>query len=257
MQPVVVKRSAALGDILLVEPLLRQLISNGEQTYLLTNRKYAELLSPTPRLSEVLLCRTSVPYRSRLIDLDNSYEQELVEYITEAYFHKAGMKPQVDLQPQLYIDCSSGFEDRKYAVLDIGYPGCRQFYKKGWQQVIDALREKGLEVFLIGDRYWGHYAGVVDLRRGLKKQSVSELAAVIRDCNYFIGIDSGPLHIARAYGKPGLGLYCAYANVSLREFAGNRIVSYVCECRKGEQGLHLKCLKGLPLGFIEKEVSLL
>lgn len=83
------------------------------------------------------------------------------------------------------------------------------------------------------------------------------MAAVVRDCSYFIGIDSGPLHIARAFGKPGIGLYCAYADISLKEFENNQIVAYRCNCRQEEKALHLKCLRDLPLDFIKEAVSLL
>ena len=127
--PIVIKRSKALGDIILSEPLIR-FFAESEKVFYLTEKKYAEIFRHHPNLESVIFDESEIHHRGQVIDLDNSYEQTLHLPINEAYFKYLGLETKdFDLKPRLYFSDELEIE-KDLAVVDIGYPGSRQYYQE-------------------------------------------------------------------------------------------------------------------------------
>jgi ADP-heptose:LPS heptosyltransferase len=79
-----------------------------------------------------------------------------------------------------------------------------------WIQLLDGMKDEfGVQVFEIGSKTFLH--GTVHVRQDLcGKLSILESAEVIRRAKLFIGIDSGPAHVANAVGTYGVILLGSY-----------------------------------------------
>lgn len=81
-----------------------------------------------------------------------------------------------------------------------------------WRQLIEEL-PGNMDVVLIGTGM--EKSGMEEIQKGSKRMvflaagllSLPALAAFLKDCKLFIGVDSGPAHIAAAVGTPTLSLY--------------------------------------------------
>ena len=55
------------------------------------------------------------------------------------------------------------------------------------------------------------------------KTSVPELFSIIKNCNLFVGNDSGPMHIGAAMGTPTIGLFGPNIPLRWKPFGINRL----------------------------------
>ena len=107
-----------------------------------------------------------------------------------------------------------GIKNTKWAVL---HPGARYWFKawptERFAAIGDALINQGFQVVIVGDT--GERILVDEITKLtqqkfislVSKTSVRELAALLKQCNLFIGNDAGPMHIAAAVGCPVVGLF--------------------------------------------------
>jgi heptosyltransferase-2/heptosyltransferase-3 len=84
----------------------------------------------------------------------------------------------------------------------------------GWAEVADRLAGNGWAVVLTGSPDEGPLAGLIEWvteskppNLAGKTANLGELAWVLGQAEMVLGVDSGPLHIAAALGKPSLHLY--------------------------------------------------
>jgi len=81
-----------------------------------------------------------------------------------------------------------------------------------WQRLIESL-PKEMDVALIGSE--GEKSGIEEIQQGCGRKVYSTvgllnlpaLAAFLKECRLFIGLDSGPAHIAAAVGTPVVSVY--------------------------------------------------
>jgi len=84
---------------------------------------------------------------------------------------------------------------------------------EGFQRVAAALLQDGARVVVVGgpaDASLGEeiVADLADRGHNLAGRTTpSELAALLERCDLLIGIDSGPMHVAAAMGRPVVGLF--------------------------------------------------
>ena len=78
-----------------------------------------------------------------------------------------------------------------------------------WKKVIKNLKElyPQLEPVIIGGPQEASLREILRIRRGYFGLRLEELAGLIRRSRFFIGVDSGPLHLAVALQKPTVGLF--------------------------------------------------
>lgn len=70
------------------------------------------------------------------------------------------------------------------------------------QSIVKRLKEEGYNIFLITDKLVSEYFSATDF---VSTQSFQprDLAAIISNCDYYLGIDSAGQHIARCFDVPG------------------------------------------------------
>jgi len=212
-------RKSALGDVLWIEPVIRQLAERYKKVIVFT--KYNTLFEnyPLPGVQfrnslnffEKVWNRMEsfFKFSFRFINLDMSYENDTKKHILHAYQKKAGL-PLTNEYPILHLSAEEQkpFPDlpAKYVVLHLESfttQNSRRVYGVQWEKVTEHLHKLGYEVIQVGKQP-DDIAGT-----RFVKTSIREMIRLIRHCSFFIGIDSGPSHIAASLQKPSLVFFGA------------------------------------------------
>lgn len=200
-ETVVIKRTAALGDCIMTEPLLHYFHKKGYRVVLETLPQFYELFRshyfsviPFGQLNP------KIPYT--YVNLDMSYESDPKKLHLKAYYEFAGV-PESEMEirnPKLnfVVDHTNTLFPQKYVVIHIdkrAQPG-RNIYGVNWKYAVDALKEKGFLVIQIGK-------GEAEDIGAIRMQTLAEpmMAYLIAGCDCFIGVDSGPANVALATGR--------------------------------------------------------
>jgi ADP-heptose:LPS heptosyltransferase len=277
-------RKRALGDVLWIEPVIRQLAATNKKVIVYT--KYPELFLHYPlpnvrftsrlRLSEKLLWafEKKMHLTRFFIDLDHSYEDNPKMHFLSAYQRAAGL-PVTHEYPRLYLDAAeknfrpTGVTGR-YAVLHLESmtdKNFRKVYGVDWEKVVSSLTARSYTVLLIGKEP----LPIPGAR--IEKTSIREMITLINGAALFIGIDSGPSHLAATLGIPAL-IFFGAVNPDFRhfrdlfkglflqqpcEYAGwyhedNKIAGWSCRL-VGDEGIP-KCAL-FSTGFVLNNIDLL
>ena len=206
-EPVTIRRTAALGDVLLVEPVIREFLRRGRGVRLVTRCPAAFEHYPGVKV----MAAQRVPVG---IDLDGAYEALPTQHIVAAYWAKAGLGGTPDLLPQH----RPGADARAWAkqLLRGQRPVAVHLGRTAWigrdwpaERFAAVLRGLGEQAVVIGDQ---HSPGLPKelVKHDLRGQtSVSQLSAVLEQCGLFLGIDSAPLHLAVAAQIPTVATFGA------------------------------------------------
>lgn len=195
VEPIVIKRSGALGDVIQVEPVLEYFYKKGHPVYLDTPDGYYSLFAhhfyPVKQYSKF----DKDVIRHRVINLDMAYEVYPGEPHLKAYFEFAGIKDYKLRNPRLMYHINDSIKlFKKYVVIHIDErETChRNIYGVNWKRVQIELEAMGFLVVQIGK---GRHEDV-----GLYFNTVNEMIMkwLIAGAEMFIGVDSGPSHIAVA-----------------------------------------------------------
>jgi ADP-heptose:LPS heptosyltransferase len=97
-----------------------------------------------------------------------------------------------------------------------------------------------------------HKDDVLDLTG---KTSLTQLAGVLKQCNYLVGNDTGTLHFASALGTPVVGLYFAHAHAfeTGPYYPGNLIIQPRISCAPCSYGVncnHVVCVDHVPADLV-------
>jgi ADP-heptose:LPS heptosyltransferase len=84
--------------------------------------------------------------------------------------------------------------------------GGRDWKQDRWAELTTRLMADGWNVLAVGKQELTRPLADTGISH-LKKTSFTQLGAVIARAGLFIGIDSGPLHIAQAVGTKAIGLF--------------------------------------------------
>lgn len=202
---IIIKRSGALGDILIAEPLFRYYFNKGYNVVLDIPIQMFDLFSnhyfPIKHISQFDFGRIKP---EKTINLDLAYEVKPKQNYLKSYFEFCGIKDYKLSRPILfpYVDEKTKLF-KKYAILHIDFreTAHRNVYDVDWKAVKKHLEAYGYNVIQIGK---GQHDSV-----GIEMNtpSIGFLKFVISGCDIFLGIDSAPLGIAMAYGKPCVGFF--------------------------------------------------
>ena len=235
-----------IGDIVACEPVARYLKLRYPNCQLswVVNRAYRELIDSNPYVDETVAvdCLTDWIKISRhghydqIVDLHVNYRlcshcrvplikehgnpfinaYEWLDYgaLLEAFSVGAGL-PKLSAAPRLYLqDEQKAAVDalklpKEYCVIHRESNNLEKDWTGGnWQSLVQWIRnDLKLEVVEIGvskDEQPSPLKGhAIDL---LNRTSILETAEVIRRARFFIGVDSGPAHLANAVLTPGVVL---------------------------------------------------
>jgi heptosyltransferase III len=242
-----------LGDIIACEPVARFMRKTHPQLKIvwLTKPLFKPLLTNHPAIGDVIevtcLSESAIlsqdPLWHSFIDLHlpkrpcarlpylhrkSSGDRRITSHnyfnfgsILESFCMSAGLPPLQD-PPLLFIESNKDIPDiiGDYIVIHAtSNESTRDWVIQKWTRLISELRKQYTgEIIEVGleSRVAPHMKCVKDL---CGKRSLAELARIIDGCRLYIGVDSGPAHIANAQMKPAVILtgkyrsftaYCPY-----------------------------------------------
>ena len=207
---VLIKRTGAFGDVVLVTPVTRRLRQElGPDAVIDVVTQYADVFS----------CNLDVTYAGvrasghydRFHDLDGSYERRLRRvhgiacYMEDVFGDRGGDWDVVMPRCELPRDLARGVDWGHAVVI---HPACswrnRTLPQAFWQEVVELFADRCLEVVVIGTFNDRELRGVTDTRQRLAPR---EQAEVIRRSRCYIGSDSGPMVLLLATDTPGVVLF--------------------------------------------------
>jgi ADP-heptose:LPS heptosyltransferase len=234
-------RKRALGDVLWIEPIIRQLAAQNRKIVVYTKYNGIFLNYPIPNV----VFRSSLTKWEKIpmllerlfrlsfffIDLDRSYERDPKIHFLFAYQDKAGLTRKEEY-PKLYLsEHEKAYQPPvpgKYVILhleSLAEKNYRKVFGIRWETVIKHVTDKGFTVIQIG-KSPTPIPGTL-----LVKTDLREMIALINKASFFIGIDSGPSHLAASLQIPSL-IFFGAVNPEFRHFKGlfkGRILQQYCE----------------------------
>jgi len=203
---VVIKRTAAMGDVIMVEPVLHYFHKKGyrvvldtlDQFYMLFVNHYFPVHHPK-RLDKRVLAKAEV------FNLDMSYESIPKQNRLLTYYQFCGIKDGEMRNPRLSVgfDINEGTKLFQKSCI-IHLEGIRQsgrgVFGVDWENVVANLQSRGYTVFQIGRRNVPMIKNAIYINT----QNENFLSYVVGSAELFIGIDSGVSHIASAFGVPSI-----------------------------------------------------
>jgi ADP-heptose:LPS heptosyltransferase len=215
-----------MGDVLWAEPVIRALAKDDRKLVVYT--KYPELFENFP-FKKVIFKKDLNSWEKALIriedklnthvlslNLDNTYELEPMMHMLHAYQQKADL-PLTQEYPKLYLSNSeknSPIISGDYVVLHIetfSERNYRQVHGVHWNEVVSYFITNNLKVVQVG-------VNIEPLKNTIvKKTSIRELISIIHHSKLFIGLDSGPSHIAASLGVTAM-IFFGAVNPLFRHF---------------------------------------
>ncbi len=153
-----------------------------------------------------------------------------------------------------------GLAEREFVALHTGARYARGGWSaRNWAQLCDAIQtELGLRAMIVGAA--SEIAAIREIGSLAKtpvlsaagQTTVLQLAALLKRAQAFVGVDSGPMHIATAIGTPVVSLFSAASDPSMWGPWGNRDV--VIQARL-PMGATFRGRTQPNLGNMDREIS--
>ena len=212
--PIIIRRAAAWGDALLTTPVIRALKERNPQCRIQVETVCPDVFNGNPDVGYVA---RSINVSSADTDdhnLNGMFEMQPGRHIVDVFAETVGLRPGEYgkitklYPPQGDIDWAKRTVNGADWVAVAPGPTswrCKNWHFDRWQMVIDHIRHKMKRgVVLVGGDAMPPLQADLDLRT---KTSVGQLAALLGECNLFVGVDSFPIHAAQAVGCPVIGLF--------------------------------------------------
>jgi hypothetical protein len=198
-EPIIFKRSGAMGDVIMMEPVMEYFYNKGYRIILDTQHQYFNLFAkhyfPVELLS-MIPENDVAAHTARVINLDMAYEVKPRKLALVSYFEMCGVgdsklrNPKLNFRPTPEVKLFD-----RYVIIhsdDTAMPH-RNVHGFDWENLTEVLEAEGYGVYRVGR---GKGTG------GRKITTLSEnmLAYIISGADFFIGIDSGCAQIAVACG---------------------------------------------------------
>lgn len=203
---VIIKRTAAMGDVILVEPVLHYFYKKGYRVVLDTLDQFYMLFVnhyfPVQHLKKI---DGRLLPRAEHYNLDMAYEAFPAQNRLKSYYQFCGIKDGEMRNPKL----SLGFElhygtklSPKFCIIHL--EGIRQsgrnVFGVDWESVVANIQARGYTVFQVGKR------NVPLIKNAIYLNTMNEnfLCWAVGSADFFIGIDSGVSHVASAFNVPSI-----------------------------------------------------
>lgn len=217
--PIVIKREYAIGDVILIDPIIRAIRKSRPLSPILIQTNYPELFQNHPDVNQAA-AKIEARNPHLLVDLDGAYESTINTHICEAYWQAAasvvtGLEP-LELTTRLYPSAA----DIKWATdmtaasgnIAIIATDDTTWRSKNWPQermkaVAKWLVDEGWNVIAVGSKDRGKgdtFEGVTNL---IGQTTLMQLAALCGVAKLVVTPDTSTLHIAQAMGCPVVPLF--------------------------------------------------
>lgn len=221
-------RSGGMGDVLWLEPVLQQLSSRYKKVYLYTN--FYELFENYPN-KNVIVKKIPSGFFRIFLKLLNFFSSKKKYHRLDGYCYEAFPKmhflnayqtyfnlANTQQYPKIYLSStektSKLFNEQQYAIIHLepnAQLNFRKVYGIDWNLVVSDLHNQGIQTIIVGNN--------PELIEGARifKGSIRALIQVVKNAKIFIGVDSGPSHIAASLQVPSL-IFFGAVNPKFRHF---------------------------------------
>jgi ADP-heptose:LPS heptosyltransferase len=200
---VVIKRTAAMGDVIAVEPVIDYYVKNGYRVFLDTLPQFFYLFMYYKYQIEHI-SQMNPRLQHTVVDLDMAYESKPKQLHLKSYYEKAGITDGEIRRPQLgmKLDANSKQFPNKTAVIHYNRraQGGRNIYDINWNYLVGVLRDWGYDVIQVGAGEHQEIGGVLSINT----PQTNMLLYTVASCDLFVGADSGVSHVAVAAGVPSV-----------------------------------------------------
>ncbi len=198
-EPIILKRTGAMGDIIMMEPVMEYFHNKGRRVILNCLPHYFNLFQNHPYSVEHVAFLKEDFSTWETINLDMAYENKPQQLALKSYFETAGVTDYTLRNPKLNFahDPKLRVFTDPYIILHIDDTAMahRNIHGVDWKEVVGWIElYTKYKVFQIGQRNNGKAA------IHLNSTTENLLGFVMADASYFIGIDSGPSQVAQACG---------------------------------------------------------
>jgi ADP-heptose:LPS heptosyltransferase/GT2 family glycosyltransferase len=200
---IIVRRMAAIGDVLLITPVIEALAKEWPQCEIYVETAIPDLFKGNPYVKGVNPTFTRT-YDVWVINLDMVYENRKETHIVDAYFDAIGLDRPKERKTS-YYDYQPCIPVEQWVAIGAGPSAWvgKNWPMERWDKVTRWLMDAGYKVKLVG-----HGNDYIACNRDIRgRTTFSELARELSECCLFIGIDSFPLHMAQAVKVPVIGLF--------------------------------------------------
>lgn len=219
---ILVKRRAALGDVLLTTPIVRHLREvNGNDAVIDVASDCGSIYIQNPYVNNVFAGSHPAVGYDQVIDLNLVYEKKPNQHIIESYVEAAfpsGIDSQFDKRTELFPSETdkdfvlsrmrdSGLNPEQCIIMHCAVTWKnRTWPKERWVKTAQLLAGLDRKVIIVGsgsDYKW-QAANVFDLTG---KFTIQQISYLISMCSVFVGNDSGLLHVAGTTKTPIVGIF--------------------------------------------------
>jgi ADP-heptose:LPS heptosyltransferase len=213
---VLVRRTGALGDVILTTPVVQRLRREGHEVHVQTAYPivFDDLACVTVHADAINKADGGAHGYDKFINLDLAYEKRPRMHIVRAYMQEAFGDDGTghSLQQVLRLHTAVPLKMRPRTVVlhcaTGGWPS-RSRDRKFWRETQSTLIEEGFTVIVVGRAPHDAGAYLPDVHDWRDIMFLA-LHRLIASAKCFVGMDSGLLHIAGATSTPIVGLFtCA------------------------------------------------
>lgn len=200
---VLLLRKGALGDVLMLTPIVDRLTLEGNIVSVETD--CPEVFKYNPHVIEA--AKSIRRDGKTVIDLNLAYENKPKAHIIDAY-SEAVFKDRNTIHELELFGYNTAFRG-DYITIHPGVSWRNRTWSIGyWQELAQRLWDTyECEIYAVGSKHDFELTAPVVDHRG---KSLHDTASLIANSKFFVGIDSAPLHIAQAVGTKAYGIFtCA------------------------------------------------
>jgi len=227
---IVFRREAALGDLIMLLPIVDYFHNKGYQVVLDTLPQFMAIFFQHPYKIKHISEMNPKIVPERVINFDMAYENKPQQSVFKSYCEMAEI---TDLEPQnsrlQVLAPKSEMLFQKYILIHCDEVGLnhRNATVSEWNFVVNYYKRLGYEVFQLGKRTNEIVATYINT------PTLQMLMYIISGCDCLIGIDSSPAQIAVALGVPS-AIFFGSVNPKLRysDFSKIQIIHTDCPIDK-------------------------
>jgi ADP-heptose:LPS heptosyltransferase len=224
---------ARFGDVIWTEPIVRYFLERGEQVNIHTKHSCVFDNYPNSQLS-INAEPQSFP---TIFSFQNMPKMHYLDGLCD-HFGIQDLKPSY---PQLHLSLQE--KKRKvqgdYAIFHLDRYVKSELYRNvygvNWNEVVDYVRSKGLIPIQISKE------GKNLIADWLPTKDFREVMSLLYHSRLFIGLDSGPSHIAASFGIPSV-IFFGSVNPAYRHFSPEKKIFLQNPCP------YAHCYHTIPLG---------
>lgn len=214
-----IKRQGALGDVLLITPIIQELKKRHPACRIWVETSCPEALTNHPDV-QVVIAKGIEKKVSRIINLDLAYEKQPHLHLVDAYSQVALGSYLEDKRPFLFssdkdlnklskiVQGRIEMTKEPYIVMHQAVSWDNRTWPKScWDVVVKSLIDQGYKIVIVGRKKDFSFEGDTRVINLLSKLTLSQIRELIKHAKLFIGPDSALIHIAMTTSTPIVGIF--------------------------------------------------